>query len=182
MRHKWLILAAVGLALVLSLLIFLVLPPTQSPIRLGVNISRPEGAETLFRVCLTNGVSRTIKLVGRVQVTYLDETGRESGVDYVRLAGSGTDIGGLLPDGFDSISLRASDSVVGVRLRFGYLYDADPLRQLLARISTKLGLRPPARWPPNAFWQWLIRNGVLDGNYHATYDRTWFASTNLVQR
>jgi hypothetical protein len=185
MRHKWLILAAVALALVLSSLIFLMLPPTESSIRLGVNISRREGAETLFRVSLTNGVSRTVKLADRVQVTYLNETGHESAIDYVRLAGSGTDIGGLPPHGFDSILLRTSDPVGGVRLRFSYLYDADPLRQLLGRISTKLGFRPPAgqgNWPPSACWRWLIQNGLLDGKYHVTYDRTWFASTNLVQQ
>ena len=187
MRRKWIIGCIGGLVFGLISLIWLLTRTGESPIELGVAISRPEGEHTvLFKASITNKTLHAVKIQGRVQVTYLDQAGAEVAGDFVRLAGSGTDVGGLPPRGFDSVLLEASgsDHIGGVRLRFNYSYDAGPLQRAVSRALNRMRVAAPTgpgKYPLSGYWGWLGRNGFLDGTRKVSYQGTWLGDTKLLQ-
>jgi hypothetical protein len=181
MRHKCLILGTVVLTVALLGICWAFAHPRMT-IRVHVDIARQpqDGASTeaVFTVSVTNLSSRVVKLLGRVNVTYLSENGGGA-TDFVTLAGSGTDIGGLSPGCSDAVLLRVPEFYRGVRLHFGYTYDVDPFRKALGKALNKPWLlRPPfpARWI-----RWLADNGMLDGKVHAVYEETWFAPADSLR-
>jgi len=187
MNRKWIIPCTGGVILGLILPILWMSIDHESPVALGVSISRSEGEQAvLFKASITNNTRRVVKINGRVQVTYVDEAGSEVAGDFVRLAGSGTDVGGLPPRAFGSVVLRASDSdhITGVCLRFNYSYDAGPLHRAVScalkgmRIGAPTG---PGKFPLNGCWGWLSRNGFLDGTRKMSYQGTWLGDTKLLR-
>jgi hypothetical protein len=164
---------------VLVALIFLAVRTAGSPIGFALaRADHPGSTEALFRASITNKISKPIHLNASVAVTY-EAAGDGGASDFVRLAGSGTSIGSLLPQASDSVELRAPDSVTQVRVCFTYTYPADPVRTALWTGLNTLGFRPR---PQSAVWSWLGRNGLLGGKFMRTYDETWFVETNSIHR
>jgi hypothetical protein len=194
MRRR-LIIAMIGaLALVVGLGFWLANRELPAPVQVRVAFVHREGyPNAVFTAWVTNLSNRRIAL-GNTAVRFRTESGLEAGGPVwetfpwsgaVEPPGPGT----LKPRGIATVSVPARDYYTGAQLEFEYAFDADPVRRAISKVTgfvvRRFGLRPKIDTDPligrpqnkrvavSGVWQWLYKNGMLNGHLRRSYEGPW---------